>query len=587
MATVREIKYTSSDYSSILDDLIQEIKRTATWRDTDFRSGMGRTLLEAFAYSAAQLHWYINRLASEAYIETSKTRNSMINHGKLIGYSVKKPAAATCTLRFRMQTTKTESVTIDAWTRAENADGYEYITTKAVTFPANGLIKGYADQTSVDADAIQGRKINEVLGTSDGLENQQFELSYKDMDTYLMDVYVGKEGYTVVPDWAGFYRPAKTYTNVLDEGDWTADILQGSDVYKARVVHNLDLGDKSLFSISAIDGTTYDGTILSLIKVSGINGNTVDIWYRDATTLMTVDIKDDVDPRIYWPTRDLRIENDSGICRVDYRDEDTMIVEFGDGRIGKIPRLGESIRAEYIKNDGEAGNSGKNTIVTVNDTIVTDISQTVVSDLSVTNTTEATGGADRESLDSIRKWAPLESRTLRRMVTLEDYTVLVSRIHGVLKCQILDVYNPGDEIIPFRQAKVYIIPVGGGTMSATLKKRIEDEIDSKKIVGTVRLVQNVTMDDINITMDLWYSSGFTYSEVYANINGALKDYFAIDHKTREISDPVDYESLLLMLTQTEGVGSVTLLVPSADLTLLSGHYPKLGTLTINNRGVLS
>jgi len=311
------------------------------------------------------------------------------------------------------------------------------------------------------------------------------------------------------------------------------------------------------------------------------------VYWRDGTTVMLVDVKDDLDSRIYWPTRDRRVENDEAICVVDYKDEDTIEVQFGDNTIGKIPRLGEEVRVEYIRNDGENGNSGKNSINTIMDTIVTDISNIVISDISTININEASGGADVEELDSIRQYAPLEARSLKRMVTLEDYHTLITRIHGVLKTQVLDVYNPGDEQVPFRTAKVYVIPVGGGSISPTLQKRIEDEIDDRKIVGTVRIVEDVTYDDINFTMDLWTLPGFSFSEVVSNIQRALENHFAIDNEDRAIGDDVDFETILLLLVQdVEGVGSVTLLSPTQDITILDGHYPRLGTLSVNNKGVL-
>ena len=578
---IKEIKYTSNDYQSILADLIKEVEKTDAWKDTDFRTGLGRTLLELFSFTADQLHFYIRRLASEGYITSAKTRNSMINLGKLIGYSVKKPAAATTTLRFRLDSKKTEPVTLPIWTRCSNADGYEYITIREGTIQV--------DSTAIDIQAIQGKRVVEKLGDSDGSENQAFPLSYSNADTHRMSVYVGKEGYTIVPDWIGFYRKANTYTTVLDEGNWTSDTLLGTSQYRSRIVHNLDLSDPDLLSITAIDGTSYDGTQIYFIQINPVDENTVDVWYPDSTTLMLVDIKDDLDSRIYWPTRDYRVENDSGICVVDYRDEDTIEVQFGDNVIGKIPREGEEVRAEYVRNDGANGNSGKNTITTIMDTVTMDISSVVVSDITVENTVAAAGGADVETLDQIRRWAPLEARSLKRMVTLEDYEALITRIHGVLKCQVLDVYNPGTEVVPFRQAKVYVIPVGGGNISETLKKRIEDEIDDRKIVGTVRVVKDVTYDALAFKADVWYDSGYSFSEVESNIREALSDYFDPEHETREIGDDVDYENLLLTLTETEGVGSITLYINNAqkDIEILDGHYPAVGTVSLTNKGALS
>lgn len=601
MAQVPEIKMTSVDYTSLLAELISEIKKKKSWADTDMRSGLGRTLLELFAYTADGLHFYIRRLASESYLTSAKTRNAMINLCKMVNYKIRKPTAATTTLRFYMDRKKSEDVTIDMWTRCRNADGYEFVTM------SSGTISYLTDATHIDLPAIQGRRYAERLGDSDGAANQSFALSQTDVDTYQMNVYVGKEGYTIVDNWIGYFRPVKTFTKELrgrrpggepafqgdngpawTGGEWTADTLNGISRFKSTITHNLDLVDPNLFSISAVDSTSWDGTQIYFIYVDPQDENSLIVWYDDNTTTMTVSIKDDLDIRVDYPTRDRRIENDSAICVVDYDDEDTVMVYFGDNYIGKIPRSGEEVRAEYIRNNGVSGNTGKGSIVTIMDTIVGDVSGAVLSDINVKNIEPATGGADVEDLDDIRTWAPRATRSLMRMVTREDYSALITRIHGVQKVQVLDVYSPGDEVVPFRQAKVYVIPQGGEAMSATLKKSIEDEIDKRKVLGTVRVVSNVTYKDINVSFDLWRDSGYSLSAVVSNIQNTINTELARDNDDREIGDGVDYETLLLKITETPGVGSVTLYLNGAqsDVTLSAGEYPRLGSLVVTNKGTV-
>jgi len=597
MAKVPEVSYTSADFNTILQALLDEIKKKKAWKDTDFRSGAGRTLLELFAYTADQLHFYIRRLASESYISSAKVRNSLINLGKLISYQVKKPSAATTTLRFRIPNKLKENITIPQYTRCSNADGYQFITTK------RGIISSALDSTSVDIPAIQGKRVVETIGESDGSEYQSFPLTYNSVDTYMMNVYVGKESYSIVQNWIDYYRPARTYSRIIhgrdinnpatEPGDWIEEAPPGfSKGWKAVINHNLDLVDPNLFSISAYDSTSFelDATTLHFIYLDPVDENTVNVYWKDNTTTMLVDVKDDLDTRIYYPHREERIDSEAAICIVDYENEDTMKVYFGDGKIGKIPRSGEEIRIEYIRNDGEDGNTGKNTIVSILDTLTTDISGVVQTDITVTNIKEASGGANRESLESIRRSAPLDIRSLKRMVTNQDYKTLISRIPGVQKVQVLDVYNPGNEVVPFRLAKVYVIPTGGGQISNTLRKRIENEIDDRKVLGTVRVISDVTFDDINFTIDLWRSSSsYSLSEVKTNLQEVIETEFSVDNIEREIGDDVDYETLLLNLTETDGVGSITLKINGyqSDITLLDGHYPKLGTLVVNDKGVLS
>ena len=106
------------------------------------------------------------------------------------------------------------------------------------------------------------------------------------------------------------------------------------------------------------------------------------------------------------------------IFEVVYDDQYNATVVFGDGTVGISPDDTASFRVEYRVGGGTRGNLEKDVI---NANISTDDPTGVV-----TNTSKATGGANAETVEHAKKYAPLTFRRQDRLVTLEDYSVFAN-----------------------------------------------------------------------------------------------------------------------------------------------------------------
>jgi hypothetical protein len=130
---------------------------------------------------------------------------------------------------------------------------------------------------------------------------------------------------------------------------------------------------------------------------------------------------------IYYSYSQSLIDNgsyDSVFTTINDADGYTYIL-FGDGLNGRIPASSVAITATYRVGNGEDGNVAANTIST-------QLTNTA-SGISVNNTSDATGGSDAESNDSIRYNAPRALRASRRAVSLKDYGHLALNVTGVAK----------------------------------------------------------------------------------------------------------------------------------------------------------
>ncbi len=115
------------------------------------------------------------------------------------------------------------------------------------------------------------------------------------------------------------------------------------------------------------------------------------------------------------PGRYRRIgRNVDGSEMADYDGDPGETLRFGDGAFGALPELGAVFEVTYRVGDGAAGNVAADTI--------TRVDPTWASCIQVTNPFPATGGADEEPAERIRRLAPQAFRAQQfRAVTAEDY----------------------------------------------------------------------------------------------------------------------------------------------------------------------
>ncbi len=183
------IDYMARDYESLLAAMRLRIpEKLPEWRGYTGEADFGNVLLELFAHLGDILSFYQDRVANESFLGTARTRRSVIEHLRLIGYELGTPAAASADLALSVPADVTERVTIrrgDAFATASERDRpsvrFEYSRD-------NDLVIDFA---AVDVDGVTGRKVfhsvpveqgrlftGRLLGTSDGSADQRFAVPH-------------------------------------------------------------------------------------------------------------------------------------------------------------------------------------------------------------------------------------------------------------------------------------------------------------------------------------------------------------------------------------------------------------------------
>lgn len=107
-------------------------------------------------------------------------------------------------------------------------------------------------------------------------------------------------------------------------------------------------------------------------------------------------------------------------------------VRFGDGITGKIPPMGIAMYLSIYVTNHVLGHTSAKSITSISN--MPPLPEGVK--LSVINPLQSSGSATVETLEQIKKNAPLSIRTLERAVTDQDFLDIVASVPGVGKCSI-------------------------------------------------------------------------------------------------------------------------------------------------------
>lgn len=259
-----------------------------------------------------------------------------------------------------------------------------------------------------------------------------------------------------------------------------------------------------------------------------------------------------------------------------FTDEAGIIsVIFGDNANGRIPPSGSVITAEYRIGGGERGNVGANTL--------TEPMASLAGVSAITNSSAASGGADAESMDNIRRNAPRSLSSINRAVTIEDYETLALKVPGVALAKATASV--------FSNVLLSISPLGGGVPTDSLKDDVENYFADKKAPGTSLTIVDPTEVEINITLNpLAIRAQYSRTLVRQAVLNALGDLF--DSTNVEFGQRVTLSAVYNAIASVEGVDYVVVTVLSttgsglADVVLADDEIPVLGTVDITLSGGL-
>lgn len=181
--------YTGRDFDTVRADLLARAGRVfPDWTDRD-PSDFGMLLVDLWANAADVMHYYIDRAAGEAFINTATQRESILAVANLMDYTPGGRASATSLLTLN---NTGASVSIPQYT--EFVARYDSKTYKAFsTYPTTAASVGYTTLSVTEGTW----KSNEVLSSSaNGLSGQRYSLRSTTASPGSVRLFVYEDGIT-------------------------------------------------------------------------------------------------------------------------------------------------------------------------------------------------------------------------------------------------------------------------------------------------------------------------------------------------------------------------------------------------------
>lgn len=338
--------------------------------------------------------------------------------------------------------------------------------------------------------------------------------------------------------------------------------------------------------LSATQGTTVSGEVL------GVSDGTPNQSFSllqapviDGSLYVSVKESPVSDPQLWsFANRIIESSPDDDDYTSAVNASSSVTVTFGDGVTGRIPPVGSIIYATYRVGGGPAGNVGANTITTFTDVgPIADASNGTVdaSNLLITNLLAANGGADAESIESIRANAPAWVSAQNRAVTLDDYPAIANSVPRVAKASASGVV--------YTNVVVYIAPAGAGQPTQDLLNVVSSYFQGKTIPGVSVTISTPVYQPIDIDVIVQATPPYSRSTVKANVINALTDLLAFDNVS--FGERVTISSVYDTVQAAPGVDYATIGVLDvaggtnvADVVLPINTIPVVGTITVSVLG---
>ena len=272
------------------------------------------------------------------------------------------------------------------------------------------------------------------------------------------------------------------------------------------------VGDDGLALFDSI--TVYEGVyIQQQFSVSARTPNQKYILTNSGidTNLIRVNVKDSSSSSItrkFTQSKGLfDVRSDSPVFYLQEVENERYEILFGDGVFGLPVQEPNIVQVGYIVSNGENGNNLSRLAYAgqlVNNnggSITANITSMVVDQQSY-------GGAEIESIDSIKKYGPQIYASQNRAVTTVDYEAMIPKIYP--EAESVSAFG-GEELTPPKFGKVLVAvkPINGVYLSSTVKTDIQRQLKKYSVAGIVPEI-----------VDLKYLYVETNSYVYYNENKA-------------------------------------------------------------------
>ena len=368
----------------------------------------------------------------------------------------------------------------------------------------------------------------------------------------------------------------KVVNGLVDTVNTTGDIVceeseaVGSD---KKVFENLVLQEGALVKDSGSFAATEAVKTIKLTKGPVVEGS-VQVYVTADTASMNGAYTEV--PNVYFASG-----SSDKIFEMIYDDSYNGTIVFGDGSVGVSPEDTAAYTVFYRVGGGTRGNIAVDSLNSSIDATVNEVSESV----TITNTSKGTGGANAETVDHAKKYAPLEFRRQDRLVTLEDYTVFANTFIstfgtvGKANAAVRKAYSSANVIDVYTLEKASDFQLQRAT--SNFKTQLLTAINKKKMAtddivivdGLIRTLDLVT------TIRIDQADEENQDQIKAKVRDKILTYMNVDN--RSFGEDFSVGEINRQIFEVEEVRFSTIDNVEQDIPLDFNEIIQLNNLTIN------
>jgi hypothetical protein len=338
-----------------------------------------------------------------------------------------------------------------------------------------------------------------------------------------------------------FYPKETVYADLSDDQFlFTVDLIQGKRVTQSFTITTENVSGPLVLNNADIDTTTI------LVRVKQSATQEVLSQWNAVESILDVD-------------------GESEIFFIEENGSGKHELRFGDNVLGKALLPGNIVFVEYLVSSGQLANGIRS--LTTSATIVAEGESVYVSE------GPTSGGAPKQTLDSIRYIAPKFNATKNRAVTKDDYQALIYSRYSNINS--ITVWG-GEENDPPIYGKVFICiePLAGSFVTQQDKDMIVKEVlEPRGVVGIQAAFVDPEYTYISLNVNAKFNarkSTLSSSQIQGYISEQINNYFVND--IAKVKKNFYYSELLDNILQTTN----SLYSVNLDVTLHKRHTPYLG-----------
>ena len=224
----------------------------------------------------------------------------------------------------------------------------------------------------------------------------------------------------------------------------------------------------------------------------------------------------------------LNLDGTSEVYFVEEIEDENYEIFFGDGVFGKQLDNGSFVEITYLTTSADTTNGAKTFSFSglIHDKI--NPSNSFPYNTSVTLVNASTGGANPESVSSIKKQAPKSFATQDRAVTADDYVSIIKKVYASIS-DIITFGGEEDNPPEFGKVKIAIKPDNASTISSYTKNEIVKALKNYSVASVTPVIVDPSILYIELNSTISFKTSKTTlskAEIQSKVIKAVEDYIS-------------------------------------------------------------